>query len=133
MEALLKRRENQQSDPDKAALLYKMGDIVVVKPDGWEWGNLEDPSKFVDPLDCGFMIVKVAGVAATQEQIDKWLAHNTDTGDEEGAMTRRREWYFDISELNTSRRNTLLNTGILEAQWGHVRSAIKNKDTGVSE
>jgi len=131
-EFLIRRKENTDpNDSGKDAMLYKSGDFVLWKPDGHEWGLLENPATHPDgPAGCGFYIIKLAGVTPTPEQEARWL---TGDADENEQMTRRRTWVFDISALNTSRRNTLLTTGILEAQWGHVRSAIKHKDTGETE
>jgi len=53
------------SDKDKRGS-YKKGYPVVVKPDGWEWGNLETLPKFV--------IVKCpeVGVAAAETYMQQW-------------------------------------------------------------
>lgn len=43
---LIKNGDNTSPNPDLDARCWKDGDVVVVMPDGHEWGELEGPPKF---------------------------------------------------------------------------------------
>ena len=131
MELLLRRNNNADPDPVKDKMLYKRGDIVEVKPDGHEWGNLEDPALHPDGVaGCGFVIVKIPGVMPTPEKIDKWLGHIQD-GDE--VITKRRLWEIMMDDVPTGIRNKLRDDGVVTVTWTQLKNYIRNKLTDERE
>ncbi len=131
MELLIRRKNKADPDPVKDQMLYKKGDIVVVMPDGHEWGRMEDPALHPDGVaGCGFVIVKVAGVTATPEKIAKWLGVIKDI---EGTMTKRRLWEVMTDDVPTSIRNKLRDDGVASVTWTQLKNYIRNKLTDERE
>ena len=131
MEMLLRRRSKTSPDPVKDQMLYKKGDIVVIKPDGHEWGNLEDPAKHPDGVDgCGFVIVKVPGVNPTKAKIDKWMDHVKDIDE---TMTKRRLWEVMTDDVPPNVKNKLRDDGVVTITWAKLKDFIRNKLTDERE
>ncbi len=127
MELLIRRNSKTSPDPVKDKMLYKKGDIVVVKPDGHEWGRMEDPALHPDGVDgCGFVIVKVPGVTATPEKIAKWLGTIKDI---DGTMTKRRFWEVMTDDVPANIRNKLRDNGVVTITWTNLKNYIRNKLT----
>lgn len=59
------------------------GDIIVVRPDGWEWGSSECPPNFV--------VVKLKGVAV--EDVKKYEEQLIDTTDKDKPIVLKRRKY----------------------------------------
>lgn len=131
MELLIRRNSKTSPDPIKDKMLYKKGDIVVVKPDGHEWGNLEDPTKHPDGVaGCGFVIVKIPGVTFTPAKVEKWLGHIQD-GEE--VMTKRRLWEVMTDDVPNNVKNKLRDDGVVTITWAKVKDFIRNTITDERE
>ena len=131
MELLVRRRSNTDPNATKDQMLYKKGDIVVVKPDGHEWGNQEDPALHPDGVaGCGFVIVKIPGVTPTPEKIEKWMGHIQDI---DGTMTKRRLWQVMTDDVPLAVRNQLRDFGVVTVTWTQVKNFIRNKLTDERE
>jgi hypothetical protein len=124
--------EALRTDEDKAAELalkderacYKLGDPVVVMPDGHTWGLEERLPKFY--------VVKIPGLAA--ETAKKWIAAWVDTADPEHPVKMRRRLYgINIASLPSSIRNALQTTGAVTVTLSQIRNYIINKRTGVAD
>lgn len=114
-EFLIKAVDATQSDPTKdAAGCYKRGDIVVVKPDGWEWGAEERLPRFVQ--------VKVSGLSVARAL--KLISPAIDGG---GLMIRRRLYQVVLSELPAGVRTQLATTGRYETTLAAVESFVRDK------
>jgi hypothetical protein len=120
-----------RTDADKGAELalkdergcYKLGDPVVVMPDGHEWGLEERLPKFY--------VVKIPGLAV--ETARKWVeAWRDDTDPDNPAMLRRRLYGINIASLPASIRNALQTTGTVSVTLNQIRNYIINKRTGVA-
>ncbi len=131
MELLLRRNSKTDPDPVKDQMLYKRGDIVVVKPDGHEWGRLEDPSLHPDGVSgCGFVIVKIPGVNPTPAKLEKWMGHVQDIDE---TMTKRRLWEVMTDDVPTAIRNKLRDDGVVTVTWTQLKNYIRNKLTDERE
>lgn len=109
---------------------WKRGDIVVVKPDGHEWGKDERLPKFV--------VVKIPGLPV--ETAKKYtIPFRTDTGllDSEGnsisKYVARRKWHVLLDSVPTDIKKALLYNGEITVSWENVKSYIHNKETLVTE
>lgn len=118
-ELLVKAVDATHSDPTKDAKgCYKRGDVVVIMPDGWQWGALE----LLPPAQGGkFVVVKLPGVDA--ERAQKYLA----------STTRRRRFWVRLDALPANVRATLRDTGTFTTTWTAVRGFLRDKDTGLDE
>jgi hypothetical protein len=127
-ELLLKAVDATHSNPTKdAAGCYKRGHIVVVMPDGHEWGLQERLPKFAL---LKFPLVPV-------NRVEKYIAQ------QEGV--RRRRWRLRWADLPAQARNRLMNTGqlVIKARaeyagefdytWAQVRDYFRNDETGLNE
>lgn len=68
------------------------GEIIVIKPDGWNWGSMETPPRFI--------IVKIPGVSVAQAQkyiqglVDTTLFDSTLMVQADTVDIKERRWYF---------------------------------------
>lgn len=68
------------------------GEIIVIKPDGWTWGGMANPPRYV--------IVKVPGVSVAQAQkytqglIDSSLYDDTASVQSDTVDVKERRWHF---------------------------------------
>lgn len=115
-EFLIKAIDATHSDPEKDARgCYKRGDIVVVMPDGHEWGKCECLPKFV--------IVKIPGL--DHEQAKKY------TEEHEGVA--RRKFRLLVDNVPPSIKKQLRNEGVVSVPWSQVKSFVQNKMTQAVE
>lgn len=109
---------------------YKAGDIVIVRPDGWQWGALELKA----PADGGkFVVIKITDV--TVAQIVAWVRnhwgteiHGTDT-DAAAHSLRRRRVRIDTDLVPLAVRQQLNQTGQFSTTWAAIRQFVRNKTT----
>ena len=131
MEILLRRKSKTDPDPIKNERLYKRGDIVSIRPDGQEWGRMENPDLHPDGVDgCGFVIIKVPGVMPTQKTMDKWLGQASGSNE---SMVKRRLWGLMIDNLPVSIRNELRDEGSVTVTWNQIKNYMRNKLTDERE
>lgn len=64
-ELLVKAKDNPGDDTQ-----YKVGDVVVVQEDGWEWGTLEGPPDF--------NIIKVPGLSVEDVKFSTSIEYQND-------------------------------------------------------
>ncbi len=124
-EFLIKAIDVTHLDPvkDKAGC-YKRGDIVVVKLDGWQWGKLEGPPKFV--------IVKIPGM--TVEEAQKYIESEKDTSDPENPVVlTRRKFKFHIDDTPPEIKNELENKGIATMTKIQVEGFLKDKTVEIAK
>lgn len=117
-ELLIKAIDATHSDPvkDKAGC-YKRGDIVDVRPDGFEWGREEGLPTFVK--------VKIPGLAVST--IKQFM--ESEMGDLETTV-RRRKWNVLVDNIPVQIKQTLQTTGEVTVTLTQVRNYIKNKQSG---
>lgn len=92
-ELLIKAVDATHPDPEiDAAGCYKEGMVVVVMPDGHEWGREEGPPKFV--------VAKLPGVSVekTRKYMDELKETDAKTG--EPKTVRRRRWQIDKAKMD---------------------------------
>lgn len=126
-ELLVMRINKSHPNPDKDQRgSYKLGDVVVVKEDGHEWGKEEHPATSTNPM---FFLVKIPGVPA--EKVEQFIAPETavdpETGDE--TTVRRRRWNVRANDVPLAIRNQLLATGEVTVTWPQIRNYVQNKLT----
>lgn len=111
----MKAVDATHSDPVKDVRgCYKRGDVVVVMPDGHEWGNEERLPKFV--------VIKIPGLAIADVQ------HLCDPSrDAAGERTRRRRWNINQNGLPGPVRSALAADAIATATRAQVFAAIVDK------
>lgn len=113
-EVLVKAVSVSHTDPVKDARgCYKVGDPVVVMPDGHVWGVSEGLPNF--------WIVKVPG--ATVAELEGYLVSILAGS----VITRRRRWFADTSKMTGGVRNTLLTTGVISVPLTTVQAFMTNK------
>jgi hypothetical protein len=121
-EFLVKARNAIHVNPDKdARSSYKRGDIVVVMPDGHQWGTLETLPEFV--------VVKVTGLdhERAQQLIEPEVEINPETG--ERIPVRRRRWNIKVDDVPLAVRKALRDNGEVTVTWNQVRNFVQNKLT----
>ena len=70
----------------------QLGDIVVIKPDGWEWGNEENLPRYI--------VIKAPGVSVeTVEHLTQPLMDNTNP--ENPVMLKKRKYQIPQGWMNT--------------------------------
>ena len=133
MELLIRRKSNVDSNNTiKDQMLYKKGDIVVINPDGHEWGNREDPTKHPDGVaGCGFVIIKIPGKNPTNAQMVKWLEHQV--GIDALTTTKRRIWQVMTDDVPTNILKKLRDDGVATVTWSKIKNYIRNKLTDERE
>ena len=126
-ELLVMRQNKTHPDPDKDTRgSYKLGDVVVVKEDGHEWGKEEHPATSTNPM---FFLVKIPGIPASKVEqfIEPESTADPETG--EVTVTRRRRWNIRANDVPLAIRNQLLNTGEVTVTWTQIRNYVQNKLT----
>lgn len=108
-EVLIKAIDATHPDPAKQARgCYRMGDPVVVMPDGHEWGREEGLPRF--------WLLRIPGVSVSQ--VEAFL---------ERGEGRRREWNLAPSDVPAGARTQLLATGVLTVTPAQAQAFIKRK------
>ncbi len=101
---------------------YKRGDVVVVHPDGHEWGKSEGPPKFV--------IVKIPGM--TVEEAQKYVKSEGDAPDPENPITlTRRKYKFHIDDISEEVKNELETKGVVAITKTQAEGFLKDKTEDV--
>lgn len=133
-EALVFMGNNVHLDPDKDRRgCWKRGYVVVVKPDGHEWGREEDPALLVPPRK--FALLKLPGVSVAR--VERYLVHQFDHVT--GETFRRRLWQIQHAEFPAALRQKIANTGILtvgpdgDIFWEQFRQYLMRLDTNTRE
>lgn len=109
-ELLVKAVSATHSDPvTDARGCYKVGDPVLVMPDGHPWGAEEGLPKF--------WIVKVPG--ATVAQLADYVVSVWNI--------RRCRWFVNTALIPTNVRNTLTSTGTITVTLAQVQSYLTDK------
>lgn len=124
-EFLIKTIDANHSNPvkDKAGC-YKRGDVVVVMPDGWQWGRLEGPPKFV--------IVKIPGM--TVEAAQKYIESENDTIDPETPVVlTRRKYKFHIDDIPSEIKDELESKGIVTITKLQAEGFLNDKTKEIVE
>ena len=121
-EFLIKARSASHPDPDKDTRgSYKRGDIVVVMPDGHEWGTKETLPDFV--------VVKVPGL--DHEKARQFIEPETEIDGDTGqpVVSRRRRWNIKVDDVPAGIRDALRDNGEVTVTWNQVRNFVENKLT----
>jgi hypothetical protein len=128
-ELLIKAIDATNPDPGKDATgCYKRGDIICVRPDGFQWGSEERRA----PANGGrAVIVKIPGVTPAQIRNfirNRW-ATDVDGEDIDQALgqLRRRRIRIDVADLPAQVRQTLNQTGEFSTTWTAIRQYVRNK------
>lgn len=130
-EFLIKARDpiDLPKDEEKRNRCYRRGDIVVVMPDGHEWGKEERLPKFV--------VVKVAGMSV--ETAQKYIEPRAvDSGlvDVRGRAilrtTARRRWKILVDTVPTAVKTALTKSGVYETSWSNIKTYIYDKTNMVT-
>jgi hypothetical protein len=119
-EFLIYAKNNTHKDPIKDSRgCYKRGDIVVVMPDGHEWGKEEGLPTF--------FVLKIPGVDA--EKAKMYISSHLDNE----VIVRRLKYSLDLTSIPNVLKNEIQSTGEYTATWNQVRSYILNKQSATSE
>jgi len=122
-EFLVMAKSNTHSDPNKDQTgCYKRGDIVVVKPDGHEWGKLEGLPNFV--------VIKVPGL--NHEVATKYLDPEIDPLDN-FKRTSRRKYRIRVDDIPFNIRKQLQTTGTTTVELSVLKNYLQHKKTLVNE
>jgi hypothetical protein len=128
-ELLIKAIDAEHSDPGKNVIgCYKRGDIIAVRPDGFEWGSEERRA----PANGGrAVIVKIPGVTPAQIRNfirNRWATEVDGEDVDEGlGRLRRRRICIDMADLPAQVRQTLNQTGEYSTTWAAIRQFVRNK------
>lgn len=110
---------------------WNRGDIVMVKPHGWNWGGQEDPrSRTDDPVDL-FAILWVPGLALGIDLKANLLTTYIDT-DEDSTLLARGLWRVDMDNLPTGVADQIAIDGWATIGWGVLKQNIVYIPDGVS-
>lgn len=124
-ELLIKAIDAIHSNKDKDRRgCYKRGDVVVVMPDGHEWGKEECFPKFV--------VVKIPGLSV--EAGKKYTESDYDLSDPKGErVLTRRKYKLKLDSLPGSIKQQLNKAGETTVVWGSIKGYVENKVLGVTE
>lgn len=119
-ELLIKARDASHDDPETDRRgCYKRGDVVVVMPDGHEWGVKEGLPNFV--------VLKIPGVDPERIRPLVEPQDDDDAGNAVSDTFRRRRWKLAIASIPAEIRNQLQNTGTATVTPAQVRSYLRRK------
>lgn len=139
-EALVFAKDNSHSDPTQDRFCWKRGMIVVVMPDGHEWGLQETPVGKT-AAQRKFVLFKFPDVSVAR--IEKYIETNWHydqfTGDR--VDDDRRLWKIVWDELPNSAKNLLRDVGIISIgpvppnnyTWAQLKNFILNIKTQLRE
>lgn len=127
---LVKATDNTHPDPVKDLRCYKRGDVVVVMPDGHEWGKEEGPPKFFTVDIPGAAPEKFSSLI--QEKRDT-LVHETNIPFEE--FKDKPEYLafqsngktFITETLHTARRTVSIDADVLTLK---VKTSVLSGSAG---
>jgi hypothetical protein len=130
-ELLIKARNAQHDDPDTDRRgSYKRGDVVVVMPDGHQWGAKEGLPNFVKIKIPGLDHVAIAELASEQDEDDAGQPYY-EPGSAilaEGpvlSIYRRRRWRILVDNIPVTIRNKLRDTGEATVTRAQIRNYVK--------
>lgn len=130
-EALVAARTDFPTDPLTGSLWrWAIGHVVAVKPDGAEWGRLEDPRNFTTSAQRRFALFRFPGSSVAR--VSKYLAPELAA---DGTVTRGRLWQIQWNSLPLAARNILTATGVLtigptgDFTWAQVQAFVVRLDT----
>lgn len=118
MESLTEQERIDRGLVDKYNRRGVIGDIIVVKPNGWKWGKLEGPP--------GFVVLKVPNMS--MEDAKKYEERLTEIVEEDGkeiALTRKKRKYQLPSIVVDNAKNEV--DGVLQLTKTNVVSQIITK------
>jgi len=79
----------------------KIGDIIVVKPDGWEWGSSEQPPQYI--------VIQLEGMPMSEakkyeEPVEEDYSFMTDRGEYfDKRIIKSRKYKVDVSEVDDAK------------------------------
>lgn len=131
-EFLIKARDpiDPPADQKQRDRGYKMGDIVVVMPDGHEWGREERLPKFV--------VVKVVGMSVdfARKYVETYET-NTGLTNPVGIPIKKlvavRKYNVLINNISKHIKNKLLAEGEITIAWDNIKSCVYNKLSMMTE
>ena len=116
-EFLIKAVDATIPDPTKdRAGCYKRGDVVVVMPNGHEWGKEEGPPSFI--------ILKIPGLSVTVAR--KYLESEYVLGDK-NKLARRRRYRLRVDDLPLGVKSELVSAGSVTVNWSEIKSCVQDK------
>lgn len=101
------------------------GNIIVVRPDGWSWGNKEGWPDYA--------VVKIPGVSVAECQKYEQPQYDASTN-----LFRYREWQINFTNLPTVFRSVVTNstlsiTATGPRRWSYFRTNLLNLRTWTTE
>ena len=125
-EILIKAIDAKHSDPAKNERgCYKRGDIVVVMPDGHQWGSEEGLPRFVR--------VKIPGLdPETVKHIIEPHQDTTDPDPKNWVMLARRKWRVLVDDVPQGIIDQLRDNGEVTVTVNQIRNFVKNKIDGTT-
>jgi hypothetical protein len=114
---------DKSGEPDKDHLLTKKGDVIVYKPDGWNWGieELNNPE---------WRIIRVPNM--TEEHASSLCSQELST-DRNHTILRKRGMGIDLDNLDKlSSGNVLSMNGLMRSNNFKFNRHGKNYDSQVS-
>lgn len=139
-EALLAARTDFLADGLSGSLWrWALGHVVAVRPDGFQWGQLEDPRNFPTRATRRFALLRFPG--ASVARVSKYLADETAIDQFTGrqVLVRCRLWQVRWNDLPLVARNILTATGVLtigptgDFTWAQVKAFIVRLDTNTGD
>ena len=116
-EFLIKVLDTKHPNPIKdQQKCYKRGDIVVVKPDGHNWGKEEGLPKFVK--------IKIPGLPVSEKYIDPEIDEI-----DKSKIIRRRKFRILLDNLPNTIINKLKKNGEITITPDKLKNFIHNKQT----
>ena len=116
---------------------WKLGDIVVVRENGWTWGREETKAAWIAAGGTAetwpeyFFLLKLPNVTVTQ--IEYMLTEFPTATAEQGG---RRLWAFKTNALNQNQLDKLIDKGEftsgVDLTNNQAKSSIRNKQTGAA-
>lgn len=125
-ELLIKAVDASHEDPAKDARgCYKRGDVVVVMPDGHQWGRMEGPPDF--------FVLKIPGMSA-EEAAELVSPETKPTELPRGIdVTARRSRRIDCDSLPSEYRRAIAERGVIQLPKAIVDRYNKRKSTMLSK
>lgn len=109
---------------------YVQGDIVVVKPTGWQWGLQEHPSTRTHLPTDKFVLITIDGL--TEEDVQEVLEVWDDLSEDgEPIIVQKRIVRLDFTKLKAAQRQELEETGLLTLEisnMNNLRQLMLRKD-----
>lgn len=113
-EVLMLAFDTINPDPNLDLFAYKMGHVIDIKPDGYNWSPGERTKE-------KFWIIKVPSM--TEEEVQDFISSKFDFTDLANVkQIGIRKWKLDINSVPAAIRNTVLSTGTITV----TKSAIQN-------